>query len=75
MTLIAFLKGKPIGMASLRENDGIQPDLAPWLGSLVVAPAYRRRKIGEMLINIIKEKAKDFGYKKIYLLAFEPTMD
>lgn len=74
MTFVALLEGKPIGIASLRENDGIRPDLAPWLGSLIVAPAYRRRQIGETLIDVTKEKARDFGYKKIYLLAFEPTI-
>jgi GNAT superfamily N-acetyltransferase len=74
MTLVAFVEGKPVGMASLRENDGIQSDLFPWLGSLVVHPNYRRRKIGEILINAIKKQAYDFGHKKMYLLAFEPTI-
>jgi hypothetical protein len=36
ITCVAFYENKPIGMCSLRENDGIRPDLTPWLGSLVV---------------------------------------
>lgn len=36
LTFVALSHDKPIGMASLRENDGIRPDLTPWLGSLVV---------------------------------------
>jgi N-acetylglutamate synthase-like GNAT family acetyltransferase len=74
MTFVALSENKPIGMASLRENDGIQPDLVPWLGSLVVHPAYRKRKVGEMLIEATKNQARHFGYEKIYLLAFDFTI-
>jgi N-acetylglutamate synthase-like GNAT family acetyltransferase len=74
MTFVALLEGKPIGMASLRENDGIQPECIPWLGSLVVHPKYRNRKIGEALIEAINNQAKVFGYEKIYLLAFDQTI-
>ena len=41
LTFVAIRQGKAIGMASLRENDGIRLDLVPWLGSLVVHPDYR----------------------------------
>jgi N-acetylglutamate synthase-like GNAT family acetyltransferase len=61
-------------MASLRENDGIQPHHIPWLGSLVVDPAYRSQKVGEKLIAVVKNQASLFGYKKLYLLAFDPTI-
>ena len=74
MTFVAISEGKPIAMASLRESDGIQPDLVPWLGSLVVHPAYRKRKVGEKLIDAIKNQARHFGYGRIYLLAFDPTI-
>lgn len=74
MTFVALAAGKPIGMASLRENDGIQPDLVPWLGSLVVHTDYRKRGVGEMLIQAIKNQASAFGYDKIYLLAFDLTI-
>ncbi len=74
MAFVAFSEGKPIGMVALRENDGIQPDLIPWLGSLVVDPAYRKRKVGEALIEATKNQARIFGYEKIYLLAFDKTI-
>ncbi len=74
LTLVALQNGKAVGMASLRENDGIRPDLAPWLGSLVVDPNYRQQKIGERLINAVKQQALNFGYKKLYLLAFDSTI-
>ncbi len=74
MTFVALYEEKPIGMASLRENDGLQSNLTPWLGSLVVSPAYRNCKIGEALINIIKQQAKNLGYDKLYLLAFDAEL-
>lgn len=74
LTLFALKDGKAVGMASLRENDGIRPDLAPWLGSLVVDPNYRQQKIGERLINAIKKQALIFGYNKLHLLAFDPSI-
>lgn len=74
VTLVAFFRGKPMGMASLRENDGIRPDLAPWLGSLVVHPEHQRQKIGEKLIDATKNQAKIFGHGALYLLAFDLTI-
>lgn len=35
ITFVAFDGSKVVGGAFLRENDGIQPQLKPWLGSLV----------------------------------------
>ncbi len=40
-----------VGMVSLRNNDGIRRDLTPWLGSLVVNPAYRQRNVGNTIKN------------------------
>jgi len=74
MTLVAFYQNQLAGMASLRENDGIQPTLTPWLGSLVVHPKYRNRKVGENIIEAIRKQAKIFGFKNLYLLAFDSTI-
>ena len=74
LTLVAFFRDKPIAMASLRENDGIRPDLTPWLGSVIVHPAYRRKKIGEQLINLIKHQARHMAYKKLYLFTLDLTI-
>lgn len=74
MTFVATDNNQPIGMASLRVNDGIQPHLTPWLGGLIVDPNYRQQKIGEQLINSVKQQAALFGYKQLYLLAFDPTI-
>ena len=74
ITFVALDAGKPVGMCSLRENDGIRPDIAPWLGSLVVDQAYQKQGIGNMLIDAVKNKARDLGFNKLYLFAFDPTI-
>lgn len=74
LTLVAVVNGEAIGMASLRENDGIRSDLFPWLGSLVVHPYHQRQKVGEKLIDSIKNQTKVFGHKELFLLAFDATI-
>mgnify|MGYP006322553705 CR=1 FL=1 len=64
----------PVGMCSLRKNDGIRPDLRPWLGSLVIDPKYQKQGIGKMLVDAAAEKAKELGFEKLYLFAFDPTI-
>lgn len=74
ITFVAYDHGKPVGMCSLRENDGIRPHLTPWLGSLTVKPAYQSRGLGRDLIEKTKEQAKNMGYKMLYLFAFDKTI-
>ena len=74
ITFVAIINNHPVGMASLRENDGIKSELAPWLGSLIVDPTYRNQKIGEKLIDFVKISASDLKYSKLYLLAFDQTI-
>ncbi|KTD53472.1 GNAT family acetyltransferase [Legionella santicrucis] len=74
LTFVAFHQNQPVGMCSLRINDGIRPDLTPWLGSLVVSPHYQKQGIAQMLIDRTKEKALLMGYKTLYLFAFDSTI-
>lgn len=74
LTFVAMENHTPVGMCSLRLNDGIRPDLEPWLGSLVVDPIYQKKGIGKRLIDATKAKAKEIGYSKLYLFAFDPTV-
>lgn len=67
LTLIALVGKKPVGMCSLRSNDGIRPELAPWLGSLYVDSEYRSRGIVAELIKITIQKAKHMRYTNLYL--------
>ena len=74
LTLVALNGSQAIGAVSLRDNDGIRPDLTPWLGSLVVDKAYQKRGVGKILVEALKQKAMDLGFKKLYLFAFDPTL-
>jgi N-acetylglutamate synthase-like GNAT family acetyltransferase len=74
LTLVANHENKPVGMCSLRVTDGIRPELTPWLGSLVVSPNYQNQGIAKQLIEKIKEKARELGFKTLYLFAFDPTI-
>jgi N-acetylglutamate synthase-like GNAT family acetyltransferase len=48
--------------------------LTPWLESLVVDSAYQNQGVGKLLVERIKQKAKDLHFKKLYLFAFEPSL-
>ncbi|HAT4486922.1 TPA: GNAT family N-acetyltransferase [Legionella pneumophila] len=74
LTFVAFHYGKPVGMCSLRANDGIRPELTPWLGSLVVSPIHQKQGIAKQLINRTKEEAQRLGFINLYLFAFDPSI-
>ncbi|MFA6303928.1 MAG: GNAT family N-acetyltransferase [Legionella sp.] len=74
LTFVAFYEEKPVGMCSLRVNDGIRPDLMPWLGSLVVDPEYQKKGIAKKLIDAIKVKAIQLGFEELYLFAFDSAL-
>jgi GNAT superfamily N-acetyltransferase len=68
ITLLAIYEGKVCGTAALKaESVSTHKHLTPWLAALLVAPAFRRRGIGEQLIAAIEEKAGQLGYKLIYV--------
>ncbi|WED42026.1 GNAT family N-acetyltransferase [Legionella cardiaca] len=74
LTFVAFCNEQPVGMCSLRENDGIRPDLMPWLGSLVVDSDYQKKGIGRQLIEATKQRAKQLSFEKLFLYAFDLTI-
>jgi GNAT superfamily N-acetyltransferase len=74
LTYVAFDGDEPVGMCSLRAEDGTVKNLTPWLASLVVDQKYQGKNIGKMLINKVKSKAKEMGYNKIYLCVFDPNI-
>jgi N-acetylglutamate synthase-like GNAT family acetyltransferase len=63
-----------IGMCSLRQNDGIRPDLTPWLTSLYVIAEYRNQKVDEKLINAAKRVARSLGFDNLYLFTFDTKL-
>jgi N-acetylglutamate synthase-like GNAT family acetyltransferase len=64
-----------IGTFSLTQKDiPNNKDFSPCLANLFVLEKYRRQKIGEKLIEYVKQKAKDFGFKKLYLYTTDKTV-
>lgn len=74
MTYIALCNEIPVGFATLELDGHIRPNLGPWLGDLVIDPLYQKQRIGKMLHDIIVQKAKECGFEKLYLFAFNPTL-
>jgi len=74
LAYVALYDDLPVGTCSLQLNGGIRPNLAPWLGDLVVDLAYQKQGIGKMLIDAAKNKARELGFSKLYLFAFDPTL-
>jgi N-acetylglutamate synthase-like GNAT family acetyltransferase len=74
LAYVALWNGNPIGVACLRPFDGIREELCPWLSSLAVHPSHRRQEVGKKLIAAVQQQAKQFGYTRLYLLAFDKTI-
>jgi GNAT superfamily N-acetyltransferase len=65
---IAIEEDMPVGMVTLKENDlWSRKDINPWLASLYVEPDFRRRGIGEQLINAVIVKARKLGLARLHL--------
>jgi predicted N-acetyltransferase YhbS len=73
LTYVALYDKIPVGSCTFELDGGIRPDLSPWLGDLVVDPKYQKQGIGKMLIDAAVEKAKELGFKKLYLFTFDPA--
>lgn len=74
LTYVVYKEDIPVAMGSLRENDGIRPDLKPWLGSLVVSPNYQKKGIAKLLIDKIKQQAIFLGFTELFLFTFDSTL-
>jgi len=74
LTYIALDGDISVGSCTLQLNDTVRPDLGPWIESLVVDPKYQKQGIGKMLLDVTAEKAKELGFEKLYLFAFDPTI-
>ncbi len=74
VTYIARYGEIAVGSCTLELEGGIRPDLSPWLGDLVVAPKYQKQGIGKMLMDVAVLKAKDLGFDKLYLFAFDASI-
>jgi N-acetylglutamate synthase-like GNAT family acetyltransferase len=48
-------------------------DLAPWLASVLVAPAYRRRGVGSALAERVVEEARALAVETLYLYTYDKS--
>lgn len=74
LTVVAMENNASVGMCSLRLDGGLKSDLKPWLSSLAVDPMHQKKGIAKKLIEAIKVKAKEMGYPKLYLFAFDSAV-
>ena len=57
-----------VGFISLFKTDGDErTDLSPWYATMYVKEKYRNKGHSKILNNAILKKAKELGYKKVYL--------
>lgn len=66
---LALSDGCPVGVAILKPHEmkNIFPERTPWLGRLIVSPAYRQRGIGAVLTRRIEALARSHGFSRLYL--------
>lgn len=64
---VALLEGDPVGTAGLLPRSiASHPHLGPWLGGLAVAPAQRRRGLGDALVAAVEARADALGVATLY---------
>lgn len=68
VALIAKVDGASAGTCLLVRSE-IEPQhaLTPWLAGLFVAPAHRRRGVGEALVAAIEQEARRRGHRELFL--------
>ena len=68
-TIVAFDGAEPIGTASLLVEDLPEwKHLTPWVASVFVAPAWRGKGIGTLIVRRAVEVAGQLGVPAVYLL-------
>ncbi len=75
LAYIALEGNTLVGSCSLQMNDGVRPDLKPWLGDLIVNPIYQNQGIGRQLIAAVKQKAASLGFESLYLFTFDVNLE
>lgn len=64
----------PVGFCTFKLKEEFRPDLGPWLADVVVDSKYQKQGIGKMLVDIAVLRAKELGFKKLYLFSFDTTI-
>jgi predicted N-acetyltransferase YhbS len=67
-TFVALVDRQPVGCARLVAADHAdRPELTPWLASVFVTPAWRRRGIAGALVARVQAAARGAGFPTLYL--------
>ena len=67
-TWVAVAGDAPVGCASLVAADHAdQPELTPWLASVYVVPAWRRRGIASALVQTVQATSRAANFSALYL--------
>lgn len=70
--IYASYEGELAGFAQISESAYRErKDLAPWICDLYVIERFRKQGLGKKLCRELEMKARELGYKKIYLLSEE----
>jgi N-acetylglutamate synthase-like GNAT family acetyltransferase len=60
------------GTAALRTSDlDGREDLGPWLGGVYVEPSFRGRGIASSLCRVVVAKARDLGFRRLFLFTLD----
>lgn len=71
---VAEIDGAPVGTATLDTDDlPTRMDLTPWLASVLVPPAWRRRGIAGALARHVENAAASLGHARLWL--FTPSAE
>ncbi len=73
-SFVALFDEIPVGFCTFKLKEEFRPDLGPWLADVVVDPKYQNQGIGKMLVDIAVRQAKELGFEKLYLFAFDQTI-
>lgn len=69
---IAHRDGTAAGTAALRTSDlDGREDLGPWLGGVYVEPGFRGRGIASALCQVVVDKARDLGFRRLFLFTID----
>ncbi len=65
---VAEEEGCPLGTATFDTEDlPSRRDLSPWLASVLVAPAHRRRGVASALVAHVEQAARRQGHRRLWL--------
>lgn len=73
-SFVALCDDIPVGFCTFKLKEEFRPDLGPWLADVIVAPEHQKQGIGKKLVEVAVEKAKELGFKKLYLFTFDPAL-